>query len=49
MSHTNHSDPKNNPWYPRHASDRADELIEELDATLCEMLYDELHKKSIGE
>lgn len=49
MPYTNRSDPKQNPWYPRHVSDRADELIEELDATQCRLLYDELQKETIGE
>lgn len=49
MSYTNSSDPKQNPWYPRHVSDRADELIEELDEKQCQRLYDELQKEAIGE
>lgn len=49
MSYTNRSDPKQNPWYPRHVSDRADELIEELGETQCQLLYDELHNETIGE
>jgi hypothetical protein len=49
MSFTNRSDPKQNPWYPRHVSDRAEELIEELDTTQCRQLYDELQKQTIGE
>lgn len=49
MSYTNGTDPKQNPWYPRHVSDWADELLDELDAKQCQLLYDELQKATIGE
>lgn len=31
MTFQNRSDPKQNPWYPRFASDEADALLDELD------------------
>jgi len=49
MSFTNRSNPKENPWYPRHVSDRADELLDELDETQCRRLYDELKQTTLGE
>ncbi|MEN9481018.1 MAG: hypothetical protein RLZZ298_2413 [Pseudomonadota bacterium] len=49
MPFMNLSDPKQNAWYPRHVSDRVDELIDELDAAQCELLYDELGKETIGD
>lgn len=49
MSFGNRTDPKQNPWYPRHVSDRAEELIEELDAKQCRQLYDELQKQTVSE
>jgi len=42
MTSTTPRAPEESPWYPRHASDRADELIDELDEALCRQLYDAL-------
>lgn len=49
MSHTNSSDLKQNACHPRHVSDRVNELIEEIEATQCQLLYDELKKGTIRE
>ncbi|MDD2366297.1 MAG: hypothetical protein PHN84_09045 [Desulfuromonadaceae bacterium] len=43
---TNHSVLRENPWYPRHESDRADELVDELDEAQQLRLYDELKTKT---
>ncbi len=37
------------PWYPRHASDRADELIDELDEQQRDALYLALKDKTLTE
>src|SRR6266567_214833 len=44
--HTTSSFRKENPWYPRHASDRADELTDELDEEQILRLYNELKTKT---
>ena len=49
MPYTNRSDPKQNPWYPNHVSDRADELIKELSEAQSQCLYDELKKMTLGD
>lgn len=49
MSFTNQSNPKENPWYPRHVSDRVDELLDDLDETQSRQLYDELKKITLGD
>lgn len=49
MSFTNQANPKENPWYPRHVSDRVDELLDELGETQCAQLYEELKKTTLGD
>ena len=49
MPYTNRSDPKENPWYPRGASDLADALIDELDVAQVRQLYDALRTQTIVE
>jgi hypothetical protein len=49
MPYTNRSDPKQNPWYPRHVSDRADALIEELDPAQIQQLGDALQSTTFAE
>ena len=36
MPYTNRSDPKENPWYPRGASDLADALIDAINNDIAE-------------
>ncbi len=43
------NEPQENAWYPVHESDRADELISELDEVQLVELYDALHTKTFGE
>lgn len=45
-NHTNDSFRKENHFYPRHESDRADELVDELDEEQILRLYNELKTKS---
>jgi len=49
MSFINQANPKENPWYPRHVSDRADQFLDELDETQCGQLYNELKKTTLGD
>jgi hypothetical protein len=49
MSGDNHSFGRENPWYPRHVSDRADELCDELDEVQLRQLYDALKNKTLSE
>jgi hypothetical protein len=49
MSDTNHSFGRENPWYPRQVSDRADELCNELDDAQLRQLYDALKTKTLSE
>jgi hypothetical protein len=48
-SHTNDSVLLENPWYPRHESDRVDELCAELDEGQILQLYCELKTKTLAE
>lgn len=41
-----HNAIRENPWYPAHVSDRADELISELDEAQLRLLYNELQTMS---
>jgi len=45
-SHTNDSFLRENPWYPRHESDRADELVDELDEERVLRLYNALKTRT---
>lgn len=47
-SHTNGSFLRENPWYPRHESDRADELVDELDEEQMLRLYNALKTNSLA-
>lgn len=47
--HTTHNFLKENAFYPRHVSDRADELIEELDSEQVLQLYDALKTKTYAD
>lgn len=48
-SHTNDSVLRENPWYPRHESDRADALVDELDEGQILRLYGELKTRTLAE
>lgn len=48
MTYTNHTDPKQNPLYPRLASDLADALIDELDESQVRRLFDELRATDLA-
>lgn len=48
-SHTNDSFLRENHFYPRHESDRADELVDELDEEQILRLYNELKTKTYSE
>lgn len=49
MTFKSSSDPKSNVWYPRFVSDRADELIEELEDDHLKVLYSAVRLKSISD
>jgi hypothetical protein len=49
MSDTHHSFDREHTWYPRHVSDRADELIDELDESQCRRLFDALKAMALSE
>lgn len=49
MSFTNRANPENNPWYPRLVSDRADELLDELEENQCRQLYDDLKTTTLAD
>jgi hypothetical protein len=49
MSSFNQTNLKKNPWYPRHVSDRVNELLDELNELQCQRLYDEFKKITIGD
>jgi hypothetical protein len=49
MSIPSYFDPTKNVWYPRHVSDRADQLIDELDEKHLSLLYDSVREKSFEE
>lgn len=47
--HTTNNFLKENAWYPRHVSDRADVLLDELDEEQVLRLYNELKTKTYAE
>ena len=49
MPSNKQSEPKENPWYPRHVSDRVDELLDEIDEAQCQCLFDELKKTDMND
>lgn len=48
MSFVNQANLNENPWYPRHVSDRADELLDELNEVQCRQLYEELKQTTLA-
>lgn len=48
-SDTSRSAGQENPWYPRHESDRADRLVDELDEEQMWRLYSELKTRTYRE